>query len=789
MHTAFSASILCALMLFQNTVLAQTGSLTGTVQFSADDQRIAQVLIPSFGLASTTDETNTFTISNILQGNHKLLVRALGYAPYETVVSIESGGNTRIAVVLEPDPLLLSQAVVSATRNEVSASNAPLNVSRIDASTFEQVQAISVAEGLYFSPGLRVENNCQNCGFTQIRMNGLDGAYSQVLINSRPIFSALAGVYGLELLPANMVDRVEIIRGGGSALYGGNAIAGTVNIITKAPTENGFNLSYNHGFTNLETPDRTATVNGTLVNEDGTAGASIYGFNRERAPWDANGDGISELVQLSNTTVGFHAFYRPTERSRIELNGYTLNEFRRGGSDFDRVAHQAELTEQLQHRILGTGLTVEQFTRNYRHKFTGYLSMQIVDRASYYGAGGRIIDDPDAVDDGDLIALNSYGQSDDITLVGGLQHTAELTQRMTLTSGSEWQFNNLDDRMPGYGRLIEQQVSTLGLFSQLEFKPVNRLTLLAGGRFDYLSVNGRYETGFTPLEQNRILPVWVPRLAAMAQISDQLRLRASYAQGYRGPQAFDEDLHINTVGGDALFIRLSDDLETERSESYTASVNYSRTSGTHQVNLVAEGFYTLLNNPFILADQEDLDNGIAIITKRNASGANVRGINLEANAAWNRRWTIRSGMTFQQGNYDQEEVIWEDEDLGETTSTKVLLRMPRSNGYLAASYTSIAGFTGSLSAVYTGSMRVPHVIDPETEFTVIRTTPAFFEINVRLSHAFVSQKNGRLELFTGVHNLLNSYQNDFDIGPERDAGYIYGPMRPRTIFFGFSYGF
>ena len=89
---------------------------------------------------------------------------------------------------------------------------------------------------------MRVENNCQNCGFQQVRINGLEGPYTQILVDSRPIFSALTGVYGLEQIPANMIERVEIMRGGGSALFGSSAIAGTINIITKEPLRNSARL-------------------------------------------------------------------------------------------------------------------------------------------------------------------------------------------------------------------------------------------------------------------------------------------------------------------------------------------------------------------------------------------------------------------------------------------------------------------------------------------------------------------------------------------------------------------
>ena len=98
--------------------------------------------------------------------------------------------------------------------------------------------------GTKFQPGVRVETNCQNCGFQQVRINGLDGPYTQILIDSRPIFSALSGVYGLEQIPANMIERVEVMRGGGSALFGSSAIAGTINIITKEPMRNSAQIAH-----------------------------------------------------------------------------------------------------------------------------------------------------------------------------------------------------------------------------------------------------------------------------------------------------------------------------------------------------------------------------------------------------------------------------------------------------------------------------------------------------------------------------------------------------------------
>lgn len=128
---------------------------------------------------------------------------------------------------------MLDGAVVTANRNETDRREAPVIVNVLSPKVFENTNSVCLSQGLNFQPGLRVENNCQNCMVFTSTLQRLDGPYSQILIDSRPMCSSLAGVYGLEQIPANMVERVEILRGGGSALFGANAIAGTVNIITK----------------------------------------------------------------------------------------------------------------------------------------------------------------------------------------------------------------------------------------------------------------------------------------------------------------------------------------------------------------------------------------------------------------------------------------------------------------------------------------------------------------------------------------------------------------------------
>ncbi len=209
------------------------------------------------------------------------------------------------------------------------------------------------------------------------------------------------------------------------------------------------------------------------------------------------------------------------------------------------------------------------------------------------------------------------------------------------------------------------------------------------------------------------------------------------------------------------------------------------------MNFVVEGFYTQLTNPFIFAGQEELPGGVAVITKRNGDGATVQGANLETNIAFGSKFVLQSGATIQTAAYNIEEEIWVPEEPSDdipATTTKRLLRTPNVYGYFTLAYSPTVALSLSYSGVITGSMDVPHVVDVETERTTIETTPTFFENNIKVAYTFRPDKHYKFELFGGVQNIFNSYQDDFDIGADRDAGYIYGPLRPRTFVMGLKLG-
>ena len=193
--------------------------ISGHVLVKGSEENIpyATVLIVGSGQGTVSNEEGQFEFKTLPAGKYTLRVSAVGYKTQEKAIEVNKDFTAVVHFQMEEESFMTDEVVVSANRNEVSRKAAPVVVNVMSAKLFEMVNSTDLAKTLNYQSGLRVENNCQNCGFPQVRINGLEGPYSQILINSRPVISALSGVYGLEQIPVNMIERVEVVRGGGSA--------------------------------------------------------------------------------------------------------------------------------------------------------------------------------------------------------------------------------------------------------------------------------------------------------------------------------------------------------------------------------------------------------------------------------------------------------------------------------------------------------------------------------------------------------------------------------------------
>lgn len=724
----------------------------------------AAVLIVETGQGTVSDENGEFKFKKIPAGKYTLKVQLLGYETQMKNVTVSKDFTVDIHFLMSDESIMTDEVVVSANRNETSRKVAPVVVNVMNAKLFESVNSTDLAKSLNYQSGLRVENNCQNCGFPQVRINGLEGPYSQILINSRPVVSALSGVYGLEQIPVNMIERVEVVRGGGSALFGANAVGGTINIITKDPVNNSFQISSTMSNMNGKVWEQYMGANASLVSKDNTYGVALYESYRNRNPYDADGDGFSELGKLNMNTFGLRTYYRPTQFSRISLEYHTTNEFRRGGNKFDLQPHETDITEQTKHVINSGGLSYDLFWKEYKHKLSFYSSIQHTDRDSYYGAQQD---------------LNAYGKTDDLTWVAGGMYVGNFEKVLfspaTFTAGLEYQNNSLHDVMTGYHRDMKQDVRIASAFVQNEWK-MNQFIFLAGFRLD---------------DHNLIdNPIFSPRLNLLYKPSDKLQARVTWSIGFRAPQAYDEDLHVTAVGGEGVLIKLADGLKAEHSNSISGSIDWTANIGHFQTNLLLEGFYTGLDDVFVLEDMGHDANGNKVKERRNGNGARVYGVNVDGKIAHGRDAALQVGFTVQRSEYTDWEAWSEDP---EVAAIKRMPRTPDYYGYFTFTSAPLKNFDWSLSGVYTGRMRVPHFAPaglPEeyvgqyiTKDEMVHT-PDFFDLNVKLNYTFVLNDHIKLQLNGGVQNIFNAFQKDLDKGGYRDSGYFYGPTQPRTYFIG-----
>lgn len=783
MKKHFQLTIFCLLATYMHT-LAQTGSVSGQIGNSKGPMEFVSVGLEGTTFGTTTDEKGNFSISSVPAGFYTLKASSTGFRTFSKEIEIKPDASLTFEIRLAEDLLNLEEVVVSGTRYEYDRSSAPVVVNVLDNKILNATQSIAISEGLNFQPGVRVETNCQNCGFTQVRLNGLEGAYSQILINSRATFSALNSVYGLDQIPTNIVEQIEVVRGGGSALYGSNAIAGTINIITQDPVENTWEIRSNTALIDGDALDQTYTFNGSIVSESLNSGVTFYGMNRNRDSYDANGDGFTELVLLENNVLGAKAFLKPGERSKLSLDFSALSEYRRGGDRLDLAPHFTDITEELQHNTFFGSLNYDLWSKDDKNKVSIYASSQKTERDSFYGGlgGGRTAEDS-------LLAISAYGLTEDRAIVVGTQYNRYLANDDVLTVGVESQNYDTRDEIQGYNRLIDQQVQTTGLFGQYEWKPSGKFTALLGARYDVTDVNGNYQIGDINRSIDTNIGVLSPRLTLMYKLNESIRLRGGYARGFRAPQAFNEDLHISSVGGEPLFVILSENLDKETSNSYLGSVNITKEIGLAQTNLLIEGFHTQLQNPFTqVSTGSILPNGSILEEVRNGEGATVSGVNFEAGYSPSSKFAFQLGGTAQQSSYDEAQVLFDPEDGSENiVAVDEFVRTPNLYGFFTTNYNFTEAFKLDVSGTYTGSMIVPRVVGDDGFLNLI-DSEAFFDANIKASYQFDIKDDFQLELSGGIKNIFNSYQPEFDSGPERDSDFIYGPAAPRSVFISIKIG-
>jgi outer membrane receptor for ferrienterochelin and colicins len=640
----------------------------------------------------------------------------------------------------------LDDVVVTGTRTEKKLSDVPVRTELVKRTEIEETASRTLADAVEFTCGVRVENDCQNCNFSQLRLLGLEGPYSQILIDGLPLMSSLAAVYGIEHIPARSIERIEIVKGGGSALYGPGAVAGVVNVISRDPLESGAEFDVLYESIDGE-PSRTASGVADVVSEDGKTRISVTGQKDTRDGYDRDGDGFTELGERDMQSMGMRLRHFVGESSDLTFVYSHMYEDRRGGNNLGLPEFMADIAESIQStRESGSLSWSSAINEDFDYRLTGAFAN--TDRDSYYGAGM----DP-----------NAYGSAKNPVYVLDSQFNHYFNTH-TLTWGGQFTVEDLEDKQPAYNRFTDEEYSNGGMYVQDDWALTDTLSFIPGVRVDKHS------------EVDDV--IMSPRVALKWSPKEALSVRTSYATGFRAPQVFDEDLHIAQVGGEGQVIRNAADLEEEKSQSYTLGAEWTPRVGPGYALAEVTGFYTTLDDAFFLDEQDNLATPDQELVRINRGGARVYGAEFNTGYQMGERFEVVVGYVHQDSQFDDP-----DDDFG----SRSFFRTPDDYGVLKFTWKDPNMVDVFVGAKYTGDMLVPHYAGyiPADR---LESSESFLTWDVSVSREFDVGKN-KLTVLAGVKNLTDEYQGDLDRGPDRDAGYVYGPRFPRTIYASLKYLF
>ena len=526
----------------------------------------ASVGVPGTGVGSTTDASGTVQLAPAPLAGTRLRVEALGYAP--RFVAAPAPGGAPVTLLLVASAAEIDEVVVTATRTNSRIEDQPERVEVLGEEEMTEENGIkpgNIASLLGDIAGTQIQPTSPTTGNADLRIQGLQGQYSQILRDGLPLYGGFAGSFGILSVPPLDLQQIELLKGSNSTLYGGGAIAGLVNLVSKTPT--------------LGAPQFTATLNETTLNETNLNGfaaqrnrrwgySAFAGVTRQQDV-DVDGDSFVDVPRVRSLNVHPRLFYYPNAHSELAV-GYTGTfESRRGGwqstlrDGSETLGSAAYLVANTSQRhtfdavytndSVGTGrLTLKGAITSFgRDVLTNTVAFK-ASQTTYYTEASY---------------LHAPGRSN--TLVAGLNFNGE---QLRNANGSATPL------------LSAYTYSTVGVFAQDNWTPTPRLNLQAGLRYDHHSDYG----GFV-----------LPRLSALFKFNDEFTARLNGGLGYRVPVPY-----VNALDErDYPQVQPLRGLTAETSQGLNGDLNYTHHFAPAVVlNLNQSFFYTRLQNPLILPD-------------------------------------------------------------------------------------------------------------------------------------------------------------------------------------------
>lgn len=732
------------------SIYAQKGTISGTVSDATGGIPAAQVILSPAGKSVAADNDGNYSIKDVPYGDYEIIFSAVGLETVRKKITV-SQPETIIDITLQEESTSLEEVVVTGTMKEVSRSESPIPVEIITPKLFKKNPTASLFEAVGMVNGVQPQLNCNVCNTGDIHINGMEGPYTMILIDGMPIVSALSTVYGLSGIPNSIVERIEVVKGPASSLYGSEAMGGIINVITKTPARAPV-ISADTFVTSWGELSMDGAVKFNVGKASSLLGVNYFNYNHRA---DKNGDNFTDVTQQNRVSIFNKWNFERPEGRVLSLAGRYVYEDRWGGElnwsnkwrGSDSIYGESIYTRRAEliglYQLPFTERIFTQFSYNWH------------DQNSYYG-------------------VTPYMATQQVAFVQ-TYWDKQFGEDHTFLLGAALRYTEYDDNTPATatadGSGNRPQYTPLpGLFVQDEWRLNDRHKVLGGYRFDYDKNHGAVHS---------------PRVAYKFSPDVNNTIRASFGTGFRVVNLFTED-HAALTG--ARDVVIAEALKPER--SYNGNLNYVLKIPTEDFFLGFDitGFYSYFTNKIVGDFDTDPDK---IIYDNLRGHAISQGVSLNTDLTFTFPLKIMAGVSYMD--------VFQMEDNDNGLDRIHQLHAPKWSGNFVGTYTFPKGVSIDLTGNWYGPMRLPILPnDYRPEYS-----PWFLIANAQVTKKF----EYGLEFYGGVKNLFDFVPGDpimrpfdpFDKyvddpvnnpnGYTFDPSYNYASMQGRRVFLGVRYNF
>lgn len=575
------------------SINAQSFVVKGRVFSGGAPLEAASVYLNATAVGVTTNQKGAFSIST----DARSAALTISYIGYKTKTIVISNGKYDLGIIeLVPNDSL-EEVVISGTLKPISKLDSPVPVEVYGKAFFSANPTASVFEALENVNGIRPQLNCNVCNTGDIHINGQEGSYTMVLIDGLPIVSGLSTVYGLSGIPQSLIERVEIVKGPASTLYGSEAIGGVINLITKLP-ENTPAFSIDTFFSGWGEANTDLGYKYRLsARSSGLLGINYYNYSN---PIDNNGDGFTDLTLQDRLSI----FNKFRFGDNLSVATRFVYEDRWGGQMNWAPKYRGG------DQVYGESIYTARIEAFGKYQFNSNLSLQFSfndhNQNSVYGT--TLFNAKQSIGFGQMIWNKTLPKND-------------------LLIGLAYRYTYYDDDTSAVYNNNAGVTHLPGVFVQNETKIDAHNTLLLGLRYDHNSIHGNILT---------------PRINYKINNLDKSAIfRLSAGTGYRVAQVFTEDHAALTGAREVVFV---DELEPEK--SWNINLNYVKTFYFKQgviFDIDLSLFHTVFSNKII----PDYDTNPNKIIYDNLDGSSIStGASLNANLVNQNGVRINLGATY-----------------------------------------------------------------------------------------------------------------------------------------------